>query len=172
MRKTLLALTARAFIGGLAMCSVAASAHAAPLTASHQVLTNAGAQTVLKAAVQLATQMNAPSAIAVVDPSGTLLAFESLDGVRAGSAKLAIGKARAAALLQRPTVEIEDSTNHGRSAFITAGFLSLRGGYPIRVDNQVVGAIGVAGMNKDNDAKISATAAQQLETAAAPSAQH
>jgi glc operon protein GlcG len=125
-------------------------------------LTNAGAQSALQDAQKMATELNAPSAIAVVGPNGTLLAFESLDGVRPGSAKLAIGKARSAALLQRPTYQMEDNINHGRTAFATAGFMSLRGGAPIRVGNQVVGAIGIAGMNSNNDAKIAAAAAQQV----------
>jgi glc operon protein GlcG len=41
------------------------------------------------------------------------LAFEGMDNVRPASADLAIGKARAAARLQRPTAEIEDNINQG-----------------------------------------------------------
>jgi glc operon protein GlcG len=74
-------------------------------------LDQAGAQTVLQAARESAQQRNAPSAIAVVDPAGDLLAFQRMDGVRAASADLAIEKARTAARLQRPTVEIEDNIN-------------------------------------------------------------
>jgi len=62
-----------------------------------------GAQTVLQAAKERAQQSNAPSAIAVVDPAGDLLAFQRMDGVRPASADLAIEKARTAARLQRPT---------------------------------------------------------------------
>ena len=62
-----------------------------------------GAQTVLQAAKERAQQRNAPSAIAVVDPAGDLLAFQRMDGVRPASADLAIEKARTAARLQRPT---------------------------------------------------------------------
>jgi glc operon protein GlcG len=148
------------------MSSAAVGANAAPLTTTYSVLTNAGAQTAMKAAEQMAAELKAPSAIAVVDQGGNLLAFERLDGVRIGSIGLAIGKARSAALLQRPTEQIEDNINKGRTAFVTAGFMSLRGGVPIRVNGQVVGAIGVAGLNKDNDVKIATAAAQQVEAAA------
>ena len=155
------------------MSSVAVSAHAAaPLTTTYSVLTNAGAQAAVKAAEQMAAELKAPSAIAVVDQSGNLLAFERLDGVRVGSIDLAIGKARSAALLQRPTEQIEDNINKGRTAFVTAGFMSLRGGVPIRVNGQVVGAIGVAGLNKDNDVKIATAAAQQVEAEAEGAASH
>jgi glc operon protein GlcG len=96
-----------------------------------------GAQRVLQAANESAQQRNAPSAIAVVDPAGDLLAFQRMDGVRPASADLAIGKAPTAARLQRSTAEIEDNINQGRTAFVTAGIPALRGGVPIRVNGAV-----------------------------------
>ena len=80
-------------------------------TINVMVLDQAGAQTVLQAAKESAQQRNAPSAIAVVDPAGDLLAFQRMDGVRPASAELAIEKARTAARLQRPTEEIEEWTS-------------------------------------------------------------
>jgi glc operon protein GlcG len=121
-----------------------------------------GAQTVLHTANENAQQRNAPSAIAVVDPAGDLLAFQRMDGVRPASADLAIEKARTAARLQRPTAEIEDNVNQGRTAFVTAGIPALRGGVPIRVNGAVVGAVGVAGLSKEIDAEIANTAATAL----------
>jgi glc operon protein GlcG len=122
-------------------------------------LDQAGAQTVLQAARASAQQRNAPSAIAVVDRAGDLLAFQRMDGVRPASADLAIEKARTAARLQRPTAEIEDNINRGRTAFVTADIMALRGGMPIWVNGEVVGAVGVAGLNKDTDTGIATTAA-------------
>ena len=90
-------------------------------TINVMTLDQAGAQTVLQAARESAQQRNAPSAIAVVDPTGDLLAFQRMDGVRPASAELAIEKARTAARLQRPTAEIEENINQGRTAFVTAG---------------------------------------------------
>src|SRR5882672_9824196 len=121
-----------------------------------------GAQTVLQAAKERAQQRNAPSAIAVVDPAGDLLAFQRMDGVRPASADLAIEKARTAARLQRPTEEVEDNINRGRTAFVTAGIAALRGGVPIRVNGQVVGAVGVAGLSKETDTGIANAAAAAL----------
>ena len=65
-------------------------------------LDQAGAEKVLQAARQSAEQRNAPSAIAVVDPAGDLLAFQRMDHVRPASADLAIEKARTAARLVKP----------------------------------------------------------------------
>jgi glc operon protein GlcG len=126
------------------------------------VLDQAGAQTVLQVARESAQQRSAPSAIAVVDPAGDLLAFQRMDGVRPASADLAIEKARTAARLRRPTAEIEDSINQGRTAFVTANIAALRGGVPIRVSGEVVGAVGVAGMSKETDTGIATAAAVAL----------
>jgi glc operon protein GlcG len=131
-------------------------------TISVRILDQAGAQSVLQSAKESARQRNAPSAIAVVDPAGDLLAFQRMDGVRPASADLAIQKARTAARLQRPTAEIEDNINQSRTAFVTARIMALRGGMPVRVDGEVVGAVGVAGLSKETDTEIASTAAAAL----------
>src|ERR1700751_1488509 len=118
-----------------------------------------GAQTVLQAANESAQQRNEPSAIAVVDPAGDLLAFRRMDGVRPASAGLAIEKARTAARLQRPTAEIDNDINQGRTAFVTSKIMALRGGMPVLVNGEVVGAVGVAGLSSESDTEIAGTAA-------------
>jgi glc operon protein GlcG len=134
-------------------------------TINVMTLDQAGARTVLQAANENAQQRNAPSAIAVVDPAGDLLAFQRMDGVRPASADLAIEKARTAARLQRPTAEIEDNINQGRTAFVTADIMALRGGMPVRVNGEVVGAVGIAGPSKETDVGIATTAAAALSAA-------
>jgi glc operon protein GlcG len=133
-------------------------------TVSVTALDHGGAQTVLQAAKEGAQQRNAPSAIAVVDPAGDLLAFERMDGVRPASAELAIQKARTAARLQRPTAEIEDNIDQGRIAFVTAEIVALRGGMPVQVNGQTVGAVGVAGLSKETDTEIAKAAAAVLSS--------
>ena len=137
-------------------------------TLNVMVLNQAGAQTVLQAAKDSAQQRNAPSAIAVVDPAGDLLAFQRMDGVRPASADLAIEKARTAARLRRPTAEIEDNINNGRTAFVTADIMALRGGMPIHVSGEVVGAVGIAGLSKETDTEIATTAAAALSPSSTP----
>ena len=129
-------------------------------TLSVKVISEAGAQRVLAAAEQEAAKLHAPCAIAVVDRSGILVAFVKMDGVRDGSPDLAIGKAKTSALLQRPSAETENNVNNGRVAFVTGGFMALRGGVPLMVGQEVVGAVGVAGVNKDNDVTIAEAAAK------------
>jgi glc operon protein GlcG len=141
-------------------------------TVSTMSLDQTGAQAVLQSAKETAQQRHAPSAIAVVDRAGDLIAFLRMDGVRPGSVDLAIGKARTAARLQRPTAEVEDNINQGRTAFVTAGIMALRGGMPVRLDGQIVGAVGVAGLSKETDTEISAAAAAALKPSASVPPQH
>ena len=131
-------------------------------TINELALDQAGAQTVLQVARESAQRRNSPSAIAVVDPAGDLLAFQLMDRVRPASAGLAVEKARTAARLQRPTAEIEDNIDHGRTAFVTADIMALRGGAPIRVNGEVVGAVGIAGLDKETDTDIANIAAAAL----------
>ena len=135
------------------------SARAADLTLPVSIVSEAGAQQVLVAAEQEARKLNAPCAVAVVDTSRILVAFMKMDGVRAGSPDLAIGKARTSALLQRPSAETESNVDNGRIAFVTGGFMTLRGGVPLMANGVPVGAVGVASLNKDNDVTIAETAA-------------
>src|SRR5271163_449471 len=132
---------------------------AADSTRTVQVISEAGAQQALSAAEHEAERLHAPCAIAVVDASGTLVAFVKMDGVRPGSPDLAIGKARTSALLQRPSAETENNVDNGRLAFVTAGLMTLRGGVPLVAGQEVVGAVGIAGLNKDNDVTIAQAAA-------------
>ncbi len=110
-------------------------------------LTLEGAKRIIGAAVAEAKKLNAPGgAIAVVDGGGNLMALERLDGTFAAGANISIGKARTAALFQRPTKAFEDIINKGRTAMATlSDFTPLQGGVPITSGGNIVGAIGVSG---------------------------
>jgi glc operon protein GlcG len=147
---------------------VATSAQPSSVVRTTVTLSAAGAARAMSEAESLAIASKAPSAIAVSDDSGLLLSFVRMDGARPGSIELAIGKARAAALMRRPTSELEENVAGGRIALATAGLTALRGGVPIMVDGTCVGAIGVAGLNKDQDAVIAARAAAVVTGPAEP----
>lgn len=150
------------FATGIALVAAVLSFPASAQTVQIRTLDQAGAERVLQAAKQSARKHNAPSAIAAVDFAGELLAFERMDDVRLASTQLAIDKARTAARLQRATQEVEDNINNGRTAFVTAGIMSLRGGMPVVVDGKVVGAVGVAGRSKETDVDIAKEAADAV----------
>lgn len=118
-----------------------------------------GARQVLQAAEQKAQQLQAPSSLAVVDSAGDLLLFEQMPGARPVGIGLAVGKARSAARFQLPTQTLEAAINTGRPAAITSGLTQMQGGVPIRVAGTVVGAVGVSGLDKNNDVQIADAAA-------------
>jgi glc operon protein GlcG len=47
--------------------------------------------------------------------------------------------------------------------------MALRGGMPVRVNGEVVGAVGIAGLSKDTDTAIADTAAAALSPSPKPS---
>src|SRR4051812_24330819 len=67
-------------------------------------------------------------AAAVVDPSGTLVYFEKIDDTQHGSVRVAIDKARSAALFKRPTKAFQDSVAGGGAGMRV---LALRGAMPV-----------------------------------------
>ncbi len=159
---TLLKLPAFATTALLAAAIIPPPARAAAPTITVEIISEAGAAQVIAAARRAAIRLHAPCAIAVVSPSGILVAFNAMDGVRAGSPDLAIGKARTSALLERPSAEVETNTNGGRFAMATAGLVLLRGGMPILVHGHTIGAIGIAGLSKDHDVAIANEAAAAI----------
>jgi glc operon protein GlcG len=105
--------------------------------------------------------------IAVVDPWGEVVSMRRTPGAQIASARVAVDKARTAAIFVRPSREIEDQVSGGRlGALALHGAAALTGGVPLRVDGEVVGAIGTSGETPDEDEAISiAGAAAAFSTA-------
>ena len=115
------------------------------------VLTADDVKQVLVAAEAEAKANNWAVTIVVVDDGGHPLGMQRLDGVAPISAYIATEKARTASLGRRESKIYEDMINNGRYSFMTAPVLHgmLEGGVPIVVNNQVVGAVGVSGVNEN-----------------------
>ncbi|HMH19421.1 MAG TPA: heme-binding protein [Burkholderiales bacterium] len=96
-------------------------------------------------------------AIAIVDNHGFLVYYERMDDTQTASVGVAIDKAKASAMYRRPTKAFEDGIAKGRVALLgLAGATPIEGGLPIMVAGKVIGAIGVSGMNSDQDAMAAA----------------
>jgi uncharacterized protein GlcG (DUF336 family) len=94
-------------------------------------------------------------AIAVVDESGGLVAFQRLENTQPASGAIAIGKARTAARFKRPSRLLEESVAGGRLALLAlSDALPLQGGLPIVVDEHSIGAIGVSGVTAAQDEQV------------------
>lgn len=123
----------------------------------------AGAETVLEAAKKKATTMGLKVNIAIVDDGGNLLSFARMDGARPASGNTALTKAVAAATFRQETGptpakgEPDVILSLGLQAAAVAGGgkgTALKGGVPIVVDGQVIGAVGVGGGSGEQDVEI------------------
>src|SRR5499425_627758 len=129
----------------LILATFAGAAVATEIT-DRKTLTIDGARKAIDAAVAQAHRNKAGGVIAVVDDGGNLMALERVDGTFAAGANISIGKARTAALFQKPTRAFEEIIGKGRTAMVALNdFTPLQGGVPIVVDGQIVGAVGVSG---------------------------
>jgi len=100
--------------------------------------------------------------IAICDAGGHLLWLQRLDGAPAMSATIAPEKARGSAISGRPTKDMEDMVNQGRTAALSMPIVPLEGGLPIIVDGVVIGGIGVSGVKSVDDARIAAAGLEAL----------
>ena len=120
------------------------------------LIDDAGAEAVLAAAEREAERRGSRVVIAVVDPWGEVVALRRTPGAQAASSRVAVDKARTAAIFVRPSREMEQQVSDGRiGALALHGASALIGGIPLRVFGEVVGAIGTSGETPDTDEAIS-----------------
>jgi glc operon protein GlcG len=95
--------------------------------------------------------------IAVLDDGGNLLFLQRLDDAPLGSIAVAQEKARTALMFKRPTKAIEEIVAGGRIVMLTLpGATPIEGGLPLLNKGQIIGAIGVSGVQSSQDAQIGA----------------
>src|SRR6185369_2723762 len=137
---------------------------------TRRIIDDAGARSVLAAAQREALAQGLRVVIAVVDPWGELVALARTPGAQAASSRVAVDKARTAAIFVRPSREMEEQVTTGRlGALALHGAAALTGGIPLKVGDEVVGAIGTSGETPDEDELISlAGAAAPFTTATVP----
>lgn len=140
-----------AVIGAVMLSASVATAQ----TADRKVITLDGARKIMAAAEAEARKNNWTVAIAVVDEAGHLIAFHKLDDTQVGSIDIAIGKARTAARMKRPTKALEDAVAGGRNVLLAIdGLVPLEGGVPVTIDGRIIGAVGVSGVTSQQDAQV------------------
>jgi uncharacterized protein GlcG (DUF336 family) len=120
-----------------------------------KTLTLAEANLVLDACQKKAEEIRCPEVICVSDLAGYPIALRRLDGGKMSSVQIAQNKAFTAACHRRAT-HLYKNAVPGEEAFgimtqHDGRFTIFVGGFPIVVDGQVVGAIGVSGGNGEQD---------------------
>lgn len=117
------------------------------------------AQALIDRAIEAGRARGFRLAVAVVEPSGELVAFGRMDDVQYGSIAVSQAKARSAALFRTATAVTEERLAGGRMALLAIdGMVPVAGGVPIVVDGRVVGAIGVSGASSAQDDEVARAA--------------
>jgi len=127
------------------------------ITRNHPKLTLEGGRAVLTAAERRAQEIRVPMNIAVVDDGGHLLVFGRMDGAKPASIAIALIKAQAAAMRRASTgpamsgEQVNLPIALGLAVAASAHQTPIRGGIPLFVEGEVVGAIGVSAGTEEQD---------------------
>ncbi len=124
------------------------------------------AKKVIAAGQAEARKNNWPVAVAVVDNHGFLVAYEKMDNTQTASVMVAIDKASSAAMYRRPTKVFQDlvaGAGAGTRVLNLRGASALEGGLPIVIDGKIVGAVGVSGVNSDQDGVVAKAGTEALK---------
>ncbi len=123
------------------------------------------ADALIDAAVARSVENGKQMVIAVVDAAGNLKAYRRMDGAPSLSVDIAINKAWTAASYGFPT--------HGWGAFLagdegvrqiahTPRLITFGGGYPIVIDGQLAGGLGISGGHYSEDMDVAEAALTSL----------
>jgi uncharacterized protein GlcG (DUF336 family) len=121
----------------------------------HHRLSLAEAELVANAAIAKAAELNVGSVVAVCDNAGWPIVVKRPDNAKPTSVEIAINKAFTAACHRRPTHTYTNAQSGGEAFGIMnmhqGRFAIFVGGWPIEVDGEVVGGIGISGGHTRED---------------------
>ncbi|HEX8711080.1 MAG TPA: heme-binding protein [Terracidiphilus sp.] len=126
------------------------------------------ARHVIRAGIQKAEEIGQPMNIAVVDAGTNLIAFERMDGAWLGSIDIAINKAFTARAFDIQTKALAENSQSGEQFFGIhvsnhGRVMIFAGGIPLKIGEQVVGAVGVSGGVGKQDQAVAEAAAGAFE---------
>jgi len=135
--------------------------------------THEGARKMAATAIARAQDAGIAIAIAIADAGGHLVLLERMDGGRFHTVHSSTTKAVCAASNRRPTTAQGAQGQpldvaHAIGLALAAGperWTAMEGGYPIIVDGECVGGIGVSGGDWETDARIAREAVEAIGAA-------
>ena len=137
----------------------------------------AEARAMARAALAKAEELKVPETVCIVDDGGYPIALERMDGARVTGPQIAWNKAFTAAGHKRSTHLFTTPPNGpalpGNEAFgiqwsFEGRFAAFVGGFPVVVNGEVVGGVGLSGGNGEQDTKCGLAALQALKDLLGP----
>lgn len=121
---------------------------------------------IIEAAAAKAVEIDVPMVISIVDHDGTLKAFRRLDGAPLLSIEIAQNKAYTAAAFGMRTDAWHDFIKEDESLrpgiVRTNRLVTFGGGYPINLEGELIGGIGVGGGHYTHDMQVAAGALEAV----------
>ncbi|WP_066173874.1 GlcG/HbpS family heme-binding protein [Bacillus marinisedimentorum] len=130
------------------------------------------AKHMIEAAKTKSEEINVLETIAIADEGGNIIALERMNGARITGPEIAIAKAYTAAGHKRSTHLFNKEPNGpvlpGNEAFgiqhmLPGKFAVFVGGFPIVVNGEVIGGIGVSGGNGEQDIAVGTAGLKALQ---------
>ena len=133
-------------------------------------LTHAGARAMADTAIALAREAKVAISIAIADAGGHILVLERMDGGRFHTLHSSTTKAVCASSNKRPTSprgaqNQELDVAHAIGLALAAGterWTAMEGGFPVLVDGECIGGIGVSGGDWATDERIARESVESL----------
>ena len=114
-----------------------------------------------------ATNNGIPVVIAVANQWGEIIAVHFMDDALPGSYDIAVNKAYTSAIYRLGTLELGQMCEMGQSLQginnTNNRIVIFGGGYPLKINNKVVGSVGVSGGNAKQDDEIALFGAKLME---------
>ncbi|WP_240374256.1 GlcG/HbpS family heme-binding protein [Bacillus piscicola] len=129
------------------------------------------ARLMIDAAIKKADEINVLETIAIVDSGGYVIAMERMNKSRVTGPEIAMGKAFTAAGHKRSTHLFNKEPNgpvlpgneaYGIQLMFPGKFATFVGGFPVVVDGEVIGGVGVSGGNGEQDTAVGTAALEAL----------
>ena len=129
------------------------SGEAAKRSLTNGEISGETAAKVAQGCLDFAAKHNFAAAVVILDPDGNVIHSHRMDGIRPDEIDSALNRARAALFNRNPTNSAPNPNANVVAAVrgsLARGFDPTPGGLPLVFDNQMIGAIGVAGSDTLN----------------------
>jgi len=120
---------------------------------------------IVRNCIERAKQIEIPMVIWVMDEHGNPVMFERMDNSLLASIEIAKGKAYSAVAFKMPTHELFELAKNGELFGIDnlEKVITFGGGYPLKINGIIVGAVGVSGGTVAQDMEVASYGVKKFE---------